>query len=84
MIIDRKNPNEDDEDMTIREENAGFKTNAISQEGKGKFTKETLKEESENLVISAYFIRLFAKTRGKRRTAPRTPRKNLRRRAKAL
>ncbi len=49
VILDNKMSNEE-EDMTIKEaENkANYKTGS-NFEGKGKFTKETLKEEKENL-----------------------------------
>ena len=47
--MDKKVTNED-EDMTIKEENSTNYKAGSNFEGKGKFTKETLQEEKENLV----------------------------------
>ena len=67
VILDKKMSN-DEEDMTIKEaeNNANYKAGS-NFEGKGKFTKETLKEEKEKLVffeflqffLLKFFIEIF-------------------------
>ena len=57
----RGNPNDEEEEMGIAENenpNPSYKP-ASNFEGKGKFIKETVKEQNENMVKTNFFLEFF-------------------------